>query len=175
MEIYNWNLGELATLPRMERQLKKRGVKSYDYFVASRFICVREATEGHRGILVKVLGRLPSKHVITISGQPFCKDDREDLIAGTRYYSYPFPDSKQIKEVLDILQSNPNLLQIFEEASMHINLQATFWVSDTSSHLLFLKKPQCYDFTSNSLCTASGSDAPYRISIAYFYKDSLSW
>ena len=171
----SWRLGEIVNLPRTEKLLKKSGSTFYNQLIGSRYICVREATEGQRGILVKVLGKFPSEHIMTVSGQPFSKDDREELFVGMRYFSYPFPAVKDVQEVVEILRSNQSLIQIFEGASMHINPKSKFWVNQTESHLLFMKKPQCYDSNSKQTGTPSVDDVPYRLTMVYFYKGNLSW
>ena len=66
----NWTLGEVANLPRMDKMLKD-GTTAYMQFIASRYICIREATDGQRGILVKVLGKSYSDQIKTIDGKPF--------------------------------------------------------------------------------------------------------
>ena len=171
----SWHLGEIATLPRTEKLLKKSGSMVYERLIGSRYVCVREASEGQRGILVKVLGKFPPEHIMTVGGQPFSKDDREELFVGTRYFSYPFPAVKDIQEVLEILSSNPGLVQIFEGASMHINPKSKFWVNETGSHLLVMKKPQCYNARSEQICKPSKDDAPYRLTMVYFFKGNLNW
>ena len=171
----SWRLGEIVTLPRTEKLLKKSGSTVYERIIGSRYVCVREASEGQRGILVKVLGKFPPEHIMTVGGQLFSKDDREELFAGMRYFSYPFPAVKDVEEVLEILRSNPSIVQIFEGASMHINLKSKFWVNETGRHLLVMKKPQCYDTYSEQICTPSKDDAPYRLTMAYFFKRKLSW
>ena len=171
---YSWRLGEIVTLPRTVRLLKKSGSTVYERLIGSRYVCVREATEGQRGILVKVLGKFPPEHIMTVGGQPFSKDDREELFVGMRYFSYPFPAVKDVREVLEILRSNPSLIQIFEGVSMHVNPKSKFWVRETESHLLVMKKPQCYDAYSEQIGSPSKDDAPYRLTMAYFYKGNLS-
>lgn len=151
----NWHVGEIVTLPRTEKLLKKSGLAVYERLMGSHYICVREASEGQRGILVKVLGKFPPEHIMVVGGQPFCKDDREELFVSTRYFSYPFPAKKDVEKVLEILRHNPNLIQIFENASMHVNTQSRFWVNETESHLLVMKKPQCYDVYSDQIRTPS--------------------
>ena len=44
--------------------------------MASRYICIREATAGQRGILLKVLGKTTRENIIMRGGKPFCKDDK---------------------------------------------------------------------------------------------------
>jgi hypothetical protein len=126
----NWTLGEIATLPKQEKPLKQGGSKAYVHYITSRYICIREATEGQRGILVKVLGKVCGDQVGFVKGEPFCKDDHDELFAGHRYYSFPFPSAKDVREAIDIIRGDQELLQKFEAASMHINPNSTFWVSD---------------------------------------------
>ena len=171
----NWHAGEIVNIPRKETLLKRSGNTSYEWLVGSRYIVIREATEGKRGILAKVLGQFTPKYIMMVDGQPFSKNDKENLINGARFFSYPFPAAKDVKEALDILRSNPELLQQFGEASMHIDILSNFWVSETAHHLIIMKKPQCYDASSGSIITASDSDAPYRLTLAYFYKGDLTW
>ena len=82
----NWKLGEMANLPRQEK-VKKGGSTSYVNYIVSRYICVREAIDGRRGILMKVLGKAYSDQVKMVGGEPFGRDEHEDLFAGQRYYS----------------------------------------------------------------------------------------
>ena len=171
----SWHLGEIVTLPRAEKLLKRSGSAVYEQLIGSRYICVREETEGHRGILVKVLGKIMPEYIMTVGGQPFSKDDREELFVGKRYFSYTFPAMKDLQEVLDILRKNPDLIQIFEKASMHINPKSKFWVNEMESILLVKKKALCYDAYSEQIITPSKDDAPYRLTMVYFYKGNLNW
>ena len=171
----SWHLGEIATLPRTERLLKESGSKLYERLIGSRYVCVREATERQRGILVKVLGKISPEHIEIVAGQPFTKDDREDTFTGIRYFSYSFPAVKDVREVVEILRSNPSLIQIFEDASMHINLKSKFWVNEMERSFLFMKRPQCYDSYSDKIGTLSNDETAYRLTMVYFYKGHLNW
>lgn len=170
-----WSLGEIATLSRTERLLKKSGSTFYEQLIGSRYICVREETDSKRGILVKVLGKFPSEHIITVNGRPFSKDDREELFTGVRYFSYPFPQVKDVKEVLEILSSTPSLIHVFDDVSMHVNLKSKFWVNKAERHLLVMKRPQCYDAYSGQIVAPLEDDLPYRLTMVYFFKGNLSW
>ena len=64
----NWTLGEIATLPKQERSLKQNGPTAYVQYITSRYICIREATDGQRGILVKVLGKAYRDQVGIVNG-----------------------------------------------------------------------------------------------------------
>lgn len=162
------SVGETVNLKRITTSLKKSGTKLYEQLVGSRYICIREAKDGQKGILVKVLGKVPAEQILMVDGQPFSKDDREDLFEGTCYYSYSFPTLEDLKEVLSIIRSNLDLVNQFEKASMHINPKSKFWVNETASRLIIMKKPLCYDASSDSLNTASNNDAPYRLTLVYF-------
>ena len=171
----NWILGELVNLPHQEKLLKKSGSKSYSRFIGSRYICIREATEGQRGILMKVLGKTDGDRIILVNGEPFCKDDREELFAGKRYFSYPFPRDNEVMEALDILRGNQDLQRKFEEASMHVNPDSTFWVSDTVRNMLLRRKPQFLGGRDGQLYPANDDSEHYRVTFVYFYKGSLNW
>lgn len=171
----NWTLGELVNLPRQEKLLKKSGSTYYSRHIASRYICIREATEGQRGILMKVLGKSDGDRIIMVNGEPFSKDDREELFAGVRYFSYPFPRVTDVMEALDIIRWNHDLLRKFEEASMHVNPDSTFWVSDTVRNMLLRRKPQFLGGRDGQLYPASDDGEHYRVTFVYFYKGSLNW
>ena len=171
----NWTIGEIANLPRMEKMLKQGSYTSYVHYIESHYVCIREAIEGQRGILVKVLGKPHSEYVRLVSGTPFCKDDREDLFNERRYYGFPFPSAKDVQEVLDILKQDKSLVAKFEATSMHINPGSTFWVSDTARNMLLLKKPQFLDSRDGQLHPATDDDNHYRLSIVHFYKGNLNW
>jgi hypothetical protein len=108
----NWTLGEIVNLPRQEKVLKS-GSTSYVHYIASRYICIREATEGQRGILVKVMGKFFGGQVEIVNGKPFFKDDRMEAFDGYRFYSYPFPSAREVQEVLEILKRNQALVNKF--------------------------------------------------------------
>ena len=158
-------LGTIVTFPRKEELLKKYIGHSFARLTGSRYICVREATDGHAGLFVKVLGKIHEDYIKMVCGEPFVKDDRAEMFNGVCYYGYPFPTLEELKEVLDIIRNNQSLLQQFEKASMHINPQSKFWVNEAASHLLVMKKPQYYDATSDSLHAASDADVAYRLTI----------
>ena len=157
----------MVTLPRTTEIIKK-GVTSYGHLHMSRYVCVREATEGQRGILVKVLGKFSREHIKIVDGKPFCLDDHDDLFESSNYLSFPFPSTAELQEVLDIINDNPDLLQSFKEASMHINLQSKFWVNETEKHLLIMKKPLCFDAKTGLTAIPAYNDSPYRLTLFYF-------
>ena len=164
-----WKLGELVALPRTNTQIKE-GRTSYEQMVGSRYICIREASDGEQGILLKVIGKLPQYQIKVVAGEPFCKDDKLEGFDGDAYYSYRFPTTDEVKEVLGILRENKELLDVFEKASMHINPYSTFWVRETVSKLYFLKTPQYFDSGKDTVTPSTGddNDVHYRITIAYF-------
>lgn len=170
-----WILGEIVTLGRKEKMLKKSGSTVYERFIRSRYICIREANERQQGILMKVLGKSDCKQIRIVNGQPFCKDDHEKLFEGDCYFSYSFPSANEVKEVLEIIRSNQHLLQKLENASMHINPDSTFWVNDISRNMLFLKKPQYYNARDGLLSLAKDNSNHYRITLVYFRPGKMLW
>ena len=117
----------------------KDGHTSYGRIAGSRHICIREATDGQRGMLLKVLGKTPRHQIKVIAGEPFCKDDKYEGFGNDTYYTYRFPTTDELKEALAILRGNADLLAKFDAASMHINPNSTFWVRETASYMFFGK------------------------------------
>jgi len=172
----NWSVGEIVSLTRKTTQVHKSGLKSYEHLINSRYICIRECDDTNRGILVKVLGKMNRENIIMSGGEPFCKDDKDEGFTGDTYYGYRFPKVDELKEVLDIIRGDQNLIAKFEKASMHINPNSTFWVRDTTSRFIVLKAPQYYDTQSNELNASRSNDKlNYRITLAYFDKSQISW
>ena len=168
----NWTLGEVVLLPRKTSQINKK----YEYLMTSRYICIREDTEGrHHGILLKVLGKTARKDIIMQGGKPFCKDDKYEGLYSNIYYSFRFPSTNELKEVLDILKKNESLHEIFKKNKMPINPDSTFWVRETASRLFFLKEAQYYDAKLGQLTATSDDETHYRLTIAYFHKSNISW
>lgn len=163
-----WNLGEIVYPPRTTKLLKSSSAKLYERLIDSRYICIREATEGQYCILLRVLGKVKANYIMFVNGQPFCEDDAVQLFEDMSYFSYSFPTVAELTEVLDIIRSNPSLLTNFEAASMHFNPKSLFWVNETTNHLLFMKKPLCYNASTESLSTASDDIVPYRLTMVYF-------
>jgi hypothetical protein len=171
----NWKIGEIVFLPKKEELLRKGNGMEFKRVIGSRYFCIREAAKGQRGILIKILGQYKPKHIMIVDGEPYSKDHLEDMFEGVRYYSYPFPSVKDIKEVLDILRSKPTLMKKYWDTSVAINLQSKFWVKEIARNLLFTKKPQCYDAQSDSLCSPAVNEMPYRLTIAYFFEGEIDW
>lgn len=163
----SWRLGEFVFPPRTSKLLKSSGSKSYNSLIASRYICIREATERQNGILLRVEGKVKAKHMMLVCGQPFCKDDSVQLFEGWSYFSYSFPTVAELAEVLNIIRSNLSLLSQFKAASMDFNPQSLFWVKETANYLI-TKKLKYYDASTESLCTASNDVAPYHLTMVYF-------
>ena len=165
-----WSVGELVILGESTTLLKKSGTKTYSSIVGSRYICVREATDGQRGILVKGLGKIQRERIMLVNGKPFCKDERIELFMSTRYISYPFPTAEELKEILDIVRPDMNIQQKLIDNGMFFNPNGTFWVSNTKSQLYGLKRsPQYYDSSTGRLATAKSLDERHnRVTIAYF-------
>ena len=170
-----WTLGEIATLQRKEKMIKTSGLTDYGRYIGSRYICIREEGDGQRGILMKVLGKVYSDQVKVVGGEPFSKDDRDEAFEGRRYFSYPFPNSVELKEVLDILRGNDDLLRKFDHAKMHVNPNAMFWVNETSRNMFMMKTPQVYGSSDGQLSSPSDDTPYYRVSMVYFSKGELHW
>ena len=166
----NWHLGDLVNLSWNYKEIKKSGRKSYAYYALSNYVCVREATDRQRGILVKGLGKIQRERVMLVNGEPFCTDEREGLFMGNHYYSLPFPTADELKEALDIVRFDMNIQQILIDNGMFFNPNGTFWVSDIQSQFFGLKRSlQYYDPPTGCLATAKRLDERHnRITIAYF-------
>lgn len=171
----NWKTGDIVTLQRIDKMLKKNSTTAYKELVSSRYVCVREASKGERGILVKVLGKAPDSSLEIIEDRPFAKDGVEQLLDDIIYYSYPFAKAMEIEEVLSIICHNPELLNVFESISMHIDTEATFWVRETTRNMLFMKQLQFFDASQSLTCVAKENEAHYRLSIVYYYNSELVW
>ena len=172
---YNWKVGEVVRLPESTSVIKQSLMDVYDHIIRSNYVCVREATEGQPGILVKVLGKFPAYNIDIVNGEPFCKDVREKLFECNHYSSFRFPLAKDLIEALALIRSNQELIKIFNKEGMHVNPDSTFWVRDTASRLFFLKEPQYYDANHGQLTATSDNEAHHRLTIAYFYKSNISW
>ena len=166
----NWHLGDLVNLSWNQKEIKKSGRKSYAYYALSNYVCVREATDRQRGILVKGLGKIQRERVMLVNGKPFCKDEREELFMAKCYFSFPFPTADELKEVLDIVRFDMNIQQKLIDNSMFFNHNGTFWVNDSKSLFFGLKRsPQYYDPSTGRFATAKSLDERHnRITIAYF-------
>ena len=166
--INKWSIGQKVSLSWKTKQLKKNKKNSYERMIGSNYICIREASDGHNGILLRVLDNAKASSVMLISGQPFFMDESARLFEGFIYSSYSTPSLAELKEILAILGSNSSLLVRFDEASMPINLKSLFWVNETARNTFFQKKPLCYNPSTDSLCIASNPVAPCRLTLVYF-------
>lgn len=162
------SVGELVNLSWKKTESIKSDKNSYAFFVCSRYICVREATEGQSGILVKVRGKISRQKIMLVEDEPFCKDDRDELFTGRCYYSFKFPTTDEVKEVLEIIRQTPDLKERFEKESMHFDPYGTFWVRETASRLFGSRLPQYYDASTGQLHKAKDDDPHYRITMVYF-------
>ena len=169
----SWKKGELVNFPWKSNIFKKSGSTIYKHFYSSRFICIREEDEGHRGILLKVLGRTSPHDILMVGGEPFCKDDRDDRLDGKTYASFRFPTSDEVIEVLEIFRKDPKLLQTFERESMPLNINRTYWVRETVRNLFLAKRPQFYDVSTNTVTKATDGTSHYRLTVLYFYKGEI--
>lgn len=165
-----WNVGEFVTLDWTRTHLIKQGKMSYSYMIDSSYFCIREATESQRGILIKSLGKTKQNDIMLVRGKPFCKDDFDNMFLNKHYFSFSFPMVDELKEVLDILRSDIDIQQKLLDNNMITNPNGTFWVNDTKSQFLGLKrKLQYYDPPTDSLVTANSQNERHqRITIVYF-------
>ena len=165
-----WKAGEVVTISQNTKLLKRSDKKLYSNIAIENYVCVREATKGQRGILVKGLGKVRRERIIFVNGKPFLKDERDELFVGKHYYSYPFPTVDDLKEVLDIVRDDMDIQQTLIDNGMFFYPSGTFWVSNTKSLLLGLKKRlQYYDPPTDRIVTAKSHDERHqRITIAYF-------
>ena len=168
-----WRLGDIVNVPRKSSEIEN-GMKSYEYFISSRYVCIREEDEGQSGILIKVLGKISSDNIMLKGGEPFCKDDKEEGFTSKIYYSYRFPSEAELKEVLSIIRNNQWLIDKLEEASMHINPNSSFWVRDTARSFIIQKKLLYYNaFLGKLIAESNDGEVHYRLSIAYFHKAQI--
>ena len=168
-----WRLGDIVNVPRKSSEIES-GMKSYEYFVSSRYVCIREEDGDQSGILIKVLGKISSDYIMIKGGEPFCKDDKEEGFRYDIYYSYRFPTVDELKEVLNIIRNDQRLIDKLEEASMHINPNSTFWARDIARSFLIQKKLQYYDIPSGKLIAESkDNEVHYRLSVVYFQKSQI--
>jgi hypothetical protein len=163
-----WRIGQNVSLAWETKLVKKNRNNSYERMIGSNYICIREATDGHYGILLRVLDKARASSIKLVRGQPFFLDECTGLFEGYSFSSYSSPSLAELKEVLAILRSNQSLLDRFEEAKMPISLQSLFWVNETARNILFMKKPLCYDPSTDSLCIASDPVEPCRLTMVYF-------
>ena len=163
-----WRIGQNVSLAWETKLVKKNRNNSYERMIGSNYICIREATDGRYGILLRVLDKARSSSIKLVRGQPFFLDECTGLFEGYSFSSYSSPSLAELKEVLAILRSNQSLLDRFEEAKMPISLQSLFWVNETARNILFMKKPLCYDPSTDSLCIASDPVEPCRLTMVYF-------
>lgn len=163
-----WRIGQNVSLAWETKLVKKNRNNSYERMIGSNYICIREATDGRYGILLRVLDKSRASSIKLVRGQPFFLDECTGLFEGYSFSSYSSPSLAELKEVLAILRSNQSLLDRFEEAKMPISLQSLFWVNETARNILFMKKPLCYDPSTDSLCIASDPVEPCRLTMVYF-------
>ena len=163
-----WRIGQNVSLAWETKLVKKNRNNSYERMIGSNYICIREATDGRYGILLRVLDKARASSIKLVRGQPFFLDECTGLFEGYSFSSYSSPSLAELKEVLAILRSNQSLLDRFEEAKMPISLQSLFWVNETARNILFMKKPLCYDPSTDSLCIASDPVEPCRLTMVYF-------
>ena len=101
-----WKVGETVRLPRAERLLKKGFSASYETFIDSRYICIREATDRQQGVLVKVLDKTHTEETEVVGGQLYTIDETDQLFDSYKYLCYQFPSAADVKEVLSIIRGD---------------------------------------------------------------------
>jgi len=175
-ETRNWSLGEMVRLSHQGKPVCESSITSYEHLVDSRYICVREADENTPGILLKVVGKVTDENILIKGNEPFVKDVKSEGFRCDIYSSFRFPSGEEVKLMVDILKNNQELVDKFEEASMHVNPNSTFWVRETIHGLFIRTKLQYYDTRSGKLSIHSGDSEPrYRLTLVYFDKDKLSF
>lgn len=173
---YNWKTGEIVSVPKQSEKVKGGRLKEYHRYINSHYVCIREAADGQPGILLKVLGKVDCENILLVGGEPFCKDDKEENFIGDTYLSYRFPATDELKLVLDILNSNPDLISKFDKGTSHFKPESSFWVRETARRFFVEKKFQFYDARTKTLAPSSNPfDINYRVTIAYFDKSKLWW
>ncbi len=170
----NWSVGEVANIKEDSSCVSKRVITSYEHMISSRYVCVREVTDSVAGVLVKVVGKVPSDNIIFKGGEPFVKDLKVEGFSRDIYSSYRFPTLDDLKLVLGIIRDNPMLIEKFEQARMHINPNSTFWVREIERKLLIMNSLQYFDArTGQLLVHHDNNEIRYRLSIAFFTKMKL--
>lgn len=169
----NWKAGEIVNFPWKENTFKKQGLVTYKHYYSSRFVCIRAAQDGQRGILLKVLGRLSARDITTVGGEPFCKDESDYSLTDKSYCSFRFPLLQDAKEALNVISENPSLMQALKEAEMHLDPKATFWVRETARSL-FRRKLQFYDPKSGTVSPATDEEPHGRLSLLFFQDGNIT-
>lgn len=165
----NWKVGEIVNLTWTSDKFKTSGETVYYHFFGSRFLCIKQPDDENKvAIFVKVLGKTSPADVMMVGGEPFCKDQKDDLFTGVSYSSFRFPKLDDLKEVLQIIRDNPEFKSCLEEAGMHINLDSTFWVRESIRGHLLQKKPQIYNAGNGCLSAISNDTPHYRLAIVFF-------
>ena len=163
-------MGEIVYLPYAEEVVKKSIKKVYKFIRESQYVCMRAATEGSLGILVKVMRKYKSHRILVESGEAYCKDDKREEFEGLIYHCYRFPTIAEVKEVLSIVRSNEALRKKIEDAKLVLDPDSPFWVQDTRRQFPWIeRKTQYYDPQRDQAATPSSPDENYqRLSIVYF-------
>ena len=159
-----WTKGEIVVLPEINEMLTQIGNKIYMYGLPSKCFCLREATESHRGILVKLLNEYAANEILMINKKPFCKDYKINGFETISYCSLRFPEVSDLKEVLDIVRNDSTIQQ-----QTGINPNETYWVNDTHKRFFFRRHAQYYAPKTDSIGTAqTNNEKHYRLIITYF-------
>jgi len=171
---YDFKVGEVAVLPYEYAFVSNSGQTRYEWFVRSRYVCVREDSDSQYGILVKYMGDYASPSIIVKGGEPFCKDDKTVRLEGNTYNSYRFPTTHEVKEVLGILKGNENLIGVFKSLMMEIDPSSTFWVREMESRFPFRKLFRYYDPESDKVYSSTDKNKDHcRMAVVYFHESKL--
>lgn len=165
-----WSLGEFVKVPHYTETIGKKDGKKYKHLWERRYICVREATEGQQGILIKVLDRATSVQLQLMGGEPFYRDGKVVNKDRRNYYGFQFPKLEELKVVLDLLKQNELVTMKLREKWSHFDLTGLFWIRELKSRFFgFQKKPQYYDNKTKQVAVGKGGNKRIqRISIIYF-------
>lgn len=165
-----WCVGDLVTLPRKVAFIEKRGIRVYEYFSRSKYVCVRERTAEQPGLLVKLLGRCDAEELMRVNYELFSKDDKVEGFNANHYCCYRFPTADQVQEVLDIIEDNDQLRQQFEAVGMIWSPDAFYWVRNVKRKLLGLCwAPQYYNpFNKQTIPADKKSATHYRMAVVTF-------
>lgn len=166
-----WTVGEKVSLHHHKTILYRLPRRIFAHFVASRYLCIREASSKNRGILLKVLGTFEAGEISSRRFEAFCKDAKDDGydFRPDSYYSFRFPTKKQVKEVLQILKAQPELVERLYEIGMGFSWQQGYWVRGMAFNCLLGSKPKWYDPTADAVFVSHRSEEEHlRMSIVYF-------
>ena len=169
----NWRKGDVVVFPWKSRRFVREDSKSFHFYFSSTFVCIREADDKHRGILLRVLERTSKSDLLIVGNELYRKDERNNSVDRKRYYGFRFPSTKSLKTALEILRKEPELMSLLQQESMSFHLDSKFWVREPGRRLFFLKTPQYYDSRTDTLHCAEDGASYRRLTMVYFQKGNL--